>query len=76
VVPEYESAIAIPTDIRFLPGEVPAITVKNEDVVAHRAGPFLVGAGQSYTQRFPKPGTYPIACAVDPAESIVVTVEG
>lgn len=76
VVPELESAVAIPTAIRFGPGETAAITIRNEDVVTHRAGPFLVGPGQTYTQRFPSPGVYPIACAVDPAESIVVTVEG
>ena len=27
-------------------------------------------------QRFPNPGTYPIACTVNADESIVVTVEG
>ena len=44
--------------------------------VAQRAGPFLVGPGQTYVQRFPNPGVYPIACTVNAAESIVVTVEG
>ena len=73
--PGYDSAIAIPTDIRFGPDDVPVITVRNLDDVTHRAGPFLVGAGQTYIQRFPEPGQYPIACSVDPLESIVVTVE-
>jgi plastocyanin len=68
--------VTIPTDIRFGSGEVAAITIINEDDVTHRAGPFLVGPGQTFTQRFPRPGSYPITCAVDPAESIVVTVEG
>ena len=76
VVPELQSAISIPTDIRFGPDDVAAITIINEDDVTHRAGPFLVAAGQTYTQRFDKPGEFPIACSVDPAESIVVTVEG
>ncbi len=73
--PGFDSAVTIPTDIRFASGESAAITIRNEDTVAHRAGPFLVAAGQTYVQRFRNPGSYPIACAVDPAESIVVTVE-
>jgi plastocyanin len=75
VLPELESAVQIPTDIRFGPEETAAITIVNEDDVTHRAGPFLVGPGQTYIQRFDDAGSYPIACAVDPAESIVVTVE-
>lgn len=70
------SAIDIPTQITFAKGETAAITIRNEDSVTLRAGPFLVGPGQTYVQRFPSPGEYPIACTVDPAESIVVTVEG
>lgn len=72
--PGIDSAVTIPTDIRFASGETAAITIRNDDTVTHRAGPFLVAAGQTYVQRFRDPGTYPIACAVDPAESIVVTV--
>jgi hypothetical protein len=68
------SAIEMPTQIRFEPGETAAITVRNEDAMLLRAGPFLVGPGQTYTQRFPDPGEYPIACTVNPAESITVTV--
>ncbi len=75
VVPTLESAVPVPTDIRFTSAEEAIITVINEDDVAHRAGPFQVGAKQTYVQRFDKPGTYPIACAVDPADSVVVTVE-
>lgn len=76
VLPELESAITIPTDIVFAAGEEAAIVIVNEDDVTHRAGPFLVGPKQTYVQRFDTPGSYPIACSVDPAESIVVTVEG
>lgn len=76
VVAGVESAIQIPTDIRFQKGEVAAITIINQDTTVHRAGPFLVGPGETYTQRFPRPGSYPINCAVDPSESVVVTVEG
>ncbi len=72
--PGIDSAVTIPTDIRFASGETAAITIRNDDTVTHRAGPFLVAAGQTYVQRFRDPGTYPIACAVDPAKSIVVTV--
>jgi len=76
VVAGVQSAIQIPTDIRFEKGEVAAITIINEDTTVHRAGPFLVGPGETYTQRFPRPGSYPINCAVDPSESVVVTVGG
>jgi len=73
--PGIDTAVIIPTDIRFAAGETATITIRNDDTVAHRAGPFLVAAGQTFVQRFRDPGAYPIACAVDPAESIVVTVE-
>lgn len=76
VVPQLESAIEIPTEIRFESGEAASITIRNDDEVGHRAGPWIVGPGQTYTQRFPEPGTYPIACSVDPKDSVVVTVEG
>lgn len=76
VIPQMESAIQIPTDIVFTGNDEAAITIINEDDVTHRAGPFLIGPGQTYIQRFEEPGAYPIACTVDPAESIVVTVEG
>ncbi len=73
--PGWDSAIAIPTDIRFKAGEPAVITVRNLDDETQRAGPFLIGPKQTYVQRFPDPGEYPIACSVDPLESIVVTVE-
>lgn len=73
--PGFDTAIAIPTDIRFAADEPAVITVRNLDDVAHRAGPFLVGPMQTYVQRFPEPGRYPIACNVNPLESVVVTVE-
>lgn len=68
------SAIALPTEITFQPGEEASITVKNEDEVPLRAGPFVVLPGQVYVQRFPNPGEFNIACSVDPRESIKVTV--
>lgn len=74
--PGWDSAIAIPTDIRFDSPAEAVITIKNLDSVTQRAGPFLVGPGQTFTQRFPEPGRYPIVCTVDPLESVVVTVEG
>lgn len=74
--PGIDSAIEIPTDIRFARDETAAITIVNQDAVSHRAGPFVVAPGQTYLQRFPDPGEYFIACSVDPAESVTVTVEG
>ncbi len=69
------SAITLPTEITFEPGEEAAISVRNEDSVPLRAGPFVVLPGQTYIQRFPNPGEFDIACTVDPAESITVTVK-
>lgn len=69
------SAVDVPTDIVFKRGETAKITVINNDMVTHLAGPFLVGPGQTYVQTFPSPGTYPITCTVNADESIVVTVE-
>ena len=69
------SAVNMPTDIRFEPGQTARITVVNNDTVTHLAGPFLVGPGQTYVQTFPSAGVYPIACTVNDDESIVVTVE-
>jgi hypothetical protein len=69
------SAIKLPTEITFEPGEEAAISVRNDDSVPLRAGPFVVLPGQTYTQRFPNAGEFDIACTVDPAESISVTVK-
>jgi hypothetical protein len=69
-----KSAIKLPTEITFQPDEEAAISVKNEDSVPLRAGPFVVLPGQTYTQRFPNPGEFNIACTVDPEESITVWV--
>lgn len=74
--PGVESAITLPTLIRFRPGETAAISVRNDDTVVHRAGPFVVGPGETFTMRFPAPGEYPVTCTVNPAESIRVIVEG
>lgn len=75
-VPTIDSAIEIPVDIRFGPGDVAKITVVNEDSVANRAGPWVVGAGQTYTARFDEPGVYEFECTVDSSESVTVTVTG
>jgi hypothetical protein len=73
--PGIISAVTIPTTIVFHKGDNASITIVNNDVVDERAGPFLVGAGQTYIQRFPKPGVYSVACTVNPAESLTITVE-
>jgi hypothetical protein len=73
-IPTVDSAIEIPTDIRFGPNEVASITIINEDTTMNRAGPWVIEAGQTYTLRFDKPGTYKFDCTVDPSESVVITV--
>lgn len=69
------SAVEMPREIIFRDGETARITVINHDDVTHLAGPFVVAPGQTYVQTFPNPGVFPINCAVNPAESIVVKVE-
>ena len=75
-IPTVDSAIDIPTDIRFGPTDVASITIINEDTTMNRAGPWVIEAGQTYTLRFDKPGTYKFDCTVDPSESVVITVTG
>ena len=74
--PTIDSAIVIPTDIRFGPGDDARITIRNEDSTANRAGPWVVTAGQTYTIGPLPPGSYQFNCTVDPAESVTVTVTG
>lgn len=73
-IPTVDSAIDIPTDIRFGPNDVASVTIINEDTTMNRAGPWVIEAGQTYTLRFDKPGTYKFDCTVDPTETVVITV--
>lgn len=73
-IPTVDSAIEIPTDIRFGPNDIASITIINEDTTMNRAGPWVIEAGQTYTLRFDKAGTYKFDCTVDPSESVVITV--
>lgn len=75
-VPTIDSAIAIPTEITFAAGEPAVLSIRNDDEVANRAGPWVVGPGQTYTAKFDKPGTYEYVCSVDAAESVTIIVEG
>jgi len=75
-VPTIDSAIAIPTEITFAKGEPALLSIRNEDTVANRAGPWVIGPGQTYTARFDEPGTYEYVCTVDASESVTITVEG
>lgn len=75
-MPTIDSAIDIPVDIRFGPDDVARITIVNEDSTMHRAGPWLVDAGQTYRLKFDKPGVYQFDCTVDASESVTVTVTG
>lgn len=73
--PGHTSVIQIPTDIRFGHDDEATITIINRDRVIERAGPFLVGPGQTYVQPFPNRGTFYVACSVKASESITVHVE-
>jgi hypothetical protein len=74
-LPTIDSAITIPTSITFATGEDAMLSIVNNDRVANRAGPWVVGAGQTYSIRFDKPGVYEYVCSVDAAESVTITVE-
>lgn len=74
-IPTIDSAIPISTDIRFGPDDTARVTVRNDDSVANRAGPWVIGPGQTYTANFDNAGVYQFECSVDPAESVTVTVE-
>jgi len=74
--PTIDSAIVVPTDIRFGPGDDARITIRNDDSTANRAGPWVLMPGQVYTIGPLPPGTYQYNCTVDPAESVTVTVTG
>ena len=69
------SAVDMPREIYFRDGDTARITVINHDSVTHLAGPFVVHPGQTYVQTFPNSGIFPVNCAVNPDESIVVKVE-
>ncbi len=69
------SAVDMPRDIVFKDGDTAKITVVNHDNVTHLAGPFVVAPGETFVQTFPNPGIFPINCAVNADESIVVKVE-
>jgi hypothetical protein len=71
-----QPAVEFPPEIRFARGEVAAITIRNEDYLAYRVGPFVVGPGQTYTQRFPRPGTYVFDCAIEAADGMEGMTDG
>jgi len=75
-VPTIDSAIVIPTQITFAKGEPAVLSIRNEDSVANRAGPWVIGPGQTYTAKFDAPGTYEYVCTVDASESVTIVVEG
>lgn len=75
-IPTIDSAIAIPTQIAFAAGQPAVLSIRNEDTVANRAGPWVIGPGQTYTAKFDQPGTYEYVCTVDASESVTIVVEG
>lgn len=70
--PTIDSAIAVPTELVFERGEV--LTIRNEDTAANRAGPWVLGAGETLRMKFDTPGEYSYLCTVDASENVTVTV--
>jgi hypothetical protein len=75
-LPAIDSAIEIPTTIVFKADEPAILSITNQDAVANRAGPWVIGPGQTYTAKFDKPGTYEYVCSVKASESVTIIVEG
>lgn len=71
-IPTIDSAIDVPTDLVFEKGEV--LAIKNEDVSANRAGPWVLAAGETLRMKFDTPGEYFYLCTVNEAASVTVTV--
>jgi hypothetical protein len=70
--PTIDSAIAVPTELVFERGEV--LTIRNEDAAANRAGPWVLGGGETLRMKFDTPGEYTYLCTVDASENVTVTV--
>lgn len=70
--PTIDSAIEVPTDLVFEQGDI--LTIRNDDSVANRAGPWVLAVGESLRTRFDTPGEFFYLCAVDATESVTVTV--
>ncbi|MBA2758210.1 MAG: hypothetical protein H0U38_00820 [Chloroflexia bacterium] len=70
--PTIDSAIEVPTDMVFEQGDI--LTIRNDDSVANRAGPWVLAVGESLRMRFDTPGEFFYLCAVDATESVTVTV--
>lgn len=65
--------------VEILPGRIDArvgqtIRIVNRDDRGYVLGPFVVGPGETMTQRFTDPGTFTGACVVHPSGEIEVTV--
>lgn len=62
----------LPREIETQVGD--SIVIRNEDTVAHRLGPWFVGAGETLRQRFLTVGVYEGACTVHPDGAFTVVV--
>lgn len=53
----------LPATIILTVGQLDTIVIRNEDVWPVRIGPFKIGPGQQYTQRFRRPGQVKLICS-------------
>jgi hypothetical protein len=69
-----EKIAPFPSEITLTAGVKDTLLILNEDEAGHGVGPFWINAGQSLTLRFDTPGTYSVACSLDPEHAFRIVV--
>lgn len=64
----------LPNQVELTVGGQDTLVIKNEDLYPFDVGGVLLHPGQSYRQKFTRPGTYDLACSVHAADRIRVIV--
>ena len=79
IPPGTADRIAAGEEVEIVPQELvvdvgDSIRIVNEDDVGHAVGVFYVGAGETLTQRFDRPGELSGECSVHPSGSFTLRV--
>jgi len=64
----------MPSTLTVRVGEV--LVIRNQDRVGQQVGPFWVGAGETLTQRFSRPGRLEGACVLQPSGKFIIDIVG
>ena len=68
-----EKVAVMPSKLEFTVGDY--IRIRNEDVVRHSVGPYLVDAGEELFLRYGKAGTYEGYCPVTEDQRYLIVVK-